>query len=76
MTTLYFALVLYILKENNDSYIDTCFQIYLNSDAKNNIIYIITIFKIFVINNFFFYLIYKSPINLLKNISILFSINI
>lgn len=53
MTTLYFALVLYILKENNDSYIDTCFQIYLNSDAKNNIIYIITIFKIFVINNFF-----------------------
>lgn len=53
MTTLYFALILYILKENNDSYIDTCFQIYLNSDAKNNIIYIITIFKIFVINNFF-----------------------
>lgn len=53
MITLYFALVLYILKENNDSYIDTCFQIYLNSDAKNNIIYIITIFKIFVINNFF-----------------------
>lgn len=53
MTTWYFALVLYILKENNDSYIDTCFQIYLNSDAKNNIIYIITIFKIFVINNFF-----------------------
>lgn len=53
MTTLYFALVLYILKENNDSYIDICFQIYLNSDAKNNIIYIITIFKIFVINNFF-----------------------
>lgn len=53
MTTLYFALVLYILKENNDSYIDKCLQIYLNSDAKNNIIYIITIFKIFVINNFF-----------------------
>lgn len=53
MITLYFALVLYILKENNDSYIDTCFQIYLNSDAKNNIIYITTIFKIFVINNFF-----------------------
>lgn len=53
MTTLYFALVLYILKENNDSYIDTCFQIYLNNDAKNNIIYIITIFKIFVINIFF-----------------------
>lgn len=43
MTNLYFALVLYIPKENNDSYMDTCFQIYLNSDTKNNIIYIITI---------------------------------
>lgn len=44
MTTLYFALVLYILKENNDSYIDTCFQIYLNSDAKNNILYILLLY--------------------------------
>lgn len=41
MKTLYFALnFIRKIKENNDSYMDTCFQIYLNSDAKDSIIYI------------------------------------